>query len=223
MENNIKKFLQSKKFDYKMVKENEFQDFFEKFEDELEIGIISSNRDYIFALDKNKVIGCAILFNQEKSLRMPINNTTTLSNIYVNKDYRNKGISSTMIDMLIKKIKQDNKILKRTEPDLDGKLYIFDKITYKTKENNLLVIPHNLDFIYFEIENNNLYKSFNEEDKIFKMYQLSEKMLKHKTLIEWGIQDISEINYSFIDVLKEVIEEDKPDKPKNKNKNKIKL
>ena len=136
MENNIKKFLQNKQFNYKIVTENEFSSFFKDHEDHLEIGIIPTNRDYIFALDKNKVIGCAILFNQEKSLRMPIANTRTLSNIYVNKEHRNKGISSNIIDLVIKKLKEDNKLLKRTEPDLDGKLYIYDKITQKTKEGN---------------------------------------------------------------------------------------
>ena len=105
MENNIKKFLQNKQFNYKIVTENEFSSFFKDHEDHLEFGIIPTNRDYIFALDKNKVIGFAILFNQEKSLRMPIANTRTLSNIYVNKEHRNKGISSNIIDLVIKKLK----------------------------------------------------------------------------------------------------------------------
>jgi len=218
MENNIKKFLQNKQFNYKIVTENEFSSFFKDHEDHLEIGIIPTNRDYIFALDKNKVIGCAILFNQEKSLRMPIANTRTLSNIYVNKEHRNKGISSNIIDLVIKKLKEDNKLLKRTEPDLDGKLYIYDKITQKTKEGNLLVIPHNLDFIYYKIGRTKNYKYLNEEERIDKMYHLAEKMLQHKTLVEWGIKDISEINLHFIDVLEEVIDKDKPHKPKNKNK-----
>lgn len=218
MENNIKKFLQNKQFNYKIVTENEFSSFFKDHEDHLEIGIIPTNRDYIFALDKNKVIGCAILFNQEKSLRMPIANTRTLSNIYVNKEHRNKGISSNIIDLVIKKLKEDGKVLKRTEPDLDGKLYIFDQITKKTKEKSLLVIPHNLDFIYYKIGRTNNYKYLNEEERIDKMYDLAEKMLQHKTLVEWDITDISEINLHFIDVLDEIIDKDKPYKPKNKNK-----
>ena len=77
MENNIKKFLQNKQFSYKVVAEEEFDSFFQDYEDDLEIGIISTNRDYIFAMDKNKVIGFAILFNQENSVRMPIANTTS--------------------------------------------------------------------------------------------------------------------------------------------------
>ena len=141
MGNNIKKFLQNKQFNYKIVTENEFDSFFQIYENNLEIGIVPTDRDYIFAMDRNKVIGCAILFNQEKSFRMPIANTRTLTNIYVNKEYRNKGISSNMIDLVIKKLKEDNKLLRRTRPDLDGKLYIFDQITKKTKEKNLLVIP----------------------------------------------------------------------------------
>tara|TARA_Y100000034_G_scaffold24190_1_gene28135 strand:+ start:30407 stop:31072 length:666 start_codon:yes stop_codon:yes gene_type:complete len=218
MENNIKKFLQNKQFSYKVVAEEEFDSFFQDYEDDLEIGIISTNRDYIFSMDKNKVIGCAILFNQENSVRMPIANTTTLSNIYVNKEYRNKGISSNMIDLVIQKLKEDGKVLKRTEPDLDGKLYIFDQITKKTKEENLLVIPHNIDFIYYKIGRTNNYKHLNEEERIDKMYDLAEKMLQHKTLTDYDITDISGINLHFIDVLEEVIDKDKPQKPKNKNK-----
>lgn len=218
MENNIKKFLQNKQFSYKVVAEEEFDSFFQDYEDDLEIGIISTNRDYIFAMDKNKVIGFAILFNQENSVRMPIANTTTLSNIYVNKEYRNKGISSNMIDLVIQKLKEDGKVLKRTEPDLDGKLYIFDQITKKTKEENLLVIPHNIDFIYYKIGRTNNYKHLNEEERIDKMYDLAEKMLQHKTLTDYDITDISGINLHFIDVLEEVIDKDKPQKPKNKNK-----
>ncbi len=218
MENNIKKFLQNKQFSYKIVTEEELYSFFKDHKNDLEIGIALSNRDYIFALDKNKVIGCAILFNQENSLRMPIANTRTLSNIYVNKEYRNKGISSNMIDLVIQKLKEDGKILKRTEPDLDGKLYIFNQITKKTKEKNLLVIPHNIDFIYYKIGRTNNYKHLNEEERIDKMYDLAEKMLQHKTLTDWDITDISGINLHFIDVLEEVIDKDKPQKPKNKNK-----
>lgn len=218
MENNIKKFLQNKQFSYKIVTEEEFYSFFQDHEDDLEIGITPNKRDYIFAIDKNKVIGCAILFNQESSLKMPIANTTTLSNIYVNKEYRNKGISSNMIDLVIQKLKEDGKVLKRTKPDLDGKLYIYDKITQKTKEENLLVIPHNLDFIYYKIGRTNNYKHLNEEERIDKMYDLADKMLQHKTLVDWDIKDISEINLHFIDVLEEIIDKDKPHKPKNKNK-----
>ena len=66
---------------------------------------------------------------------MPIANTRTLSNIYVNKEHRNKGISSNMIDLVIQKLKEDGKVLKRTYPDLDGELYIFDKITKIIKKN----------------------------------------------------------------------------------------
>lgn len=216
MKNNIEKFLHNKQFNYKIVTEKDIYSFFQNHEDHLEIKIIPTNRDYIFALDKNKVIGFAILFNQEKSLRMPIKNARTLSNIYVNKEYRNQGISSSMIDIVINKLKKDNKILKRTEPDLDGKLYIFNKITQKTKEKNLLVIPYNLDFIYFEIERNNNYKNLNEESKIEKMYNLAEQILQHKTLINHNIKDISGINYHFIDVLNEVINKDKPYKLKKK-------
>ena len=204
MKKNIVDFLKSKKIEYKVVKENEFYDFFNQYEDNLEIGITNTNRDHVFAIYENKVIACATLFNQENSARIPLKNVITLSNIRVNKDFKNKGIASNMIDILLDDIKKQNKILNRTDPDLEGKLYIYNKIKEKSKDKGVLVIPHNLTFIYSKIANSKQHKELSYKDKISLMHNISKKMLEHKTFKEWNITDIEEVNHSFNDALEDV-------------------
>jgi hypothetical protein len=220
MDNKIKKFLKNKEISYHLVKESEFYDFFNKYENSLEIGLTDVNRDHVVAIKDHKVIAAATLFNQENSRMKPIKNTITLSNIYTNKNNRNTGIATNIINVLLEEVKKQNKLLKRTSPDFDGKLYIFDKIEKEAAKKNVLVIPHNLDFIYYRLDTRKEYEKYTDKEKIKKMHEISKEMLEHKRFREWGIEDVNEVNGSFIDVLDEILE--KKHKTQFQKKSKLK-
>lgn len=204
MSKDITSFLKNKQIEYKIVREDEFYDFFSNYEDKLEIGLVDLNREHVFAIHNNSVIGVAVLFKQENSLRVPLNNVVTLSNIMVNKNFKNNGIATKMIDVLLDDIKLNNKVLNRTKADFEGQLYIFDKIKQKADKKNVLFIPHNLTFVYSKIEQSEKHQSLSDKDKIKLMHDISKKMLEHKTFKEWDIQDIDEVNSSFVEALEDV-------------------
>ena len=162
---DIEKFLDKKTTTYTFVKADELYDFLYEKENLLD-NTIGENRDYIFALKENNIVGYAILFDTENKLYDALKNTYTLSNIAVAKDFRNKGIATGMIDLMLDEVKKSNRILIRTKPDLLGKLYTYNKITNNAKDKNVYFIPHNLSFIYKTIEKSGLFTNKKNEYKM---------------------------------------------------------
>jgi GNAT superfamily N-acetyltransferase len=212
--NDIVGNLNIKETKFVFVESKYVNDFLRGKEKTINRTFDSDYRNYVFAMKNNKIIGYAILFDNEKKRYNSLSNVFTLSNIEVDNDFRRQGVASGMIDLLINVVKSEGRILKRTTPDVLGKLYIFDKISEVAKHNNVYFIPHNLVFIYEFIEKNGLFKNKNNDSKMKFFNTVCNNMLKHPKIKEWDIDTLDELNGGFHDVIADVISKLK--KPKNK-------
>lgn len=183
------------------------------------LGYVTHNRDYVMSIDKNKILGFAILFDKENSPMDSLTNVVSLSNIEVDEDYTNRGIATKMLNFIAEHIKENNKILKRTSPTEDGKNYIYNKFTQILKDKNVPYIPDNLDFIYSKLESNYFKnKTLSNEKKIKLLLKVSEDALKGQYCKKHNINSLEKLNSNFLEDGYEAVEKFIQ---KEKRKNKI--
>lgn len=112
-------------------------EFTSQFETDYEIHrhIVDTNRDYVFAISDNEIVGLLTVFNQEKSMRLPIDGVLTISMIKLLPEYENKGIASQMFLKAVSEIQNQGKIVMRTEPTDEGEDKIYNKFTALLESN----------------------------------------------------------------------------------------
>ena len=180
------------KIKYKTLKSEELYDFISQYEKFPKRDFSDQNRDYVLATYDNRIIGFSIMADKSKFANS-LQNVISLSNIEVHEDFRNLGVASNMIDLTIKEIKKQNKIMLRTLPDELGEKYIYNQITNKLKKENVCFIPHNLSHIYNMLEKKVFdKKNINNKDKIKLMLELANKTLEHTVCKKYNIENIEQ-------------------------------
>lgn len=213
---SIEKFIIGKTITTDLVEGERLDDYLEDKELMFsESRLVSNNRDFILAKDNHKIIGFAILFRSENGMT-PLENVISLSNIEIHEDYKRKGIATRLFQDVMKHVKLENKILKRSQPTDDGQNYIEKKFSNLLQENKIPYIPYNLAFLYERLSENDFLKNKNNQEKISTLHQFEKKVLEHPTLKKL---DIKSINMNFLKEADEIIQSQKP---QNRLKNKLK-
>lgn len=191
---------------YSVIQHYDLNDFLNNYTNfENREFIQSESRRYIVATNKNKeIVGYACLVDNEKNNARSINGCLTLSNIEVLEQYRNKGIATNILNIVIDEVKKEGKILRRTAPDLMGKLYIYERIGEICNKKGVDYVPHNLTFIYESLSKNEKFIKLSNEEKIESVNFFANKILEHEKVIEWDIRTIDDINSSFYDIFDDV-------------------
>ena len=193
---NIKNFINKKSLKIETVSGESLNDFLEKhnllFKKSL---LINTNRDFIFAIDEKDIVGFAILFRSDCSFT-PLENVISLSNIEVNKNYKNKGIGSYLFEKVIEIIEKEKKILKRTLPTPEGETFIEEKFSRMLKEKKINYIPYNLSFLYERLSTNGFFTDKTNNQKISTMHLFEQEILKTPNLQE---KEIKFLNQNFLD------------------------
>jgi len=210
----IKAFINNKRFQYQVVKEEDYFDFIIEHDIELEKQSLSDRyRDHVFVTDGDKAIAYTCLM---KDYDFPTDKTSdaiTMATIYVNSNYRNQGISKKLIEESLNHIKNENKILLRTKPSTDGEKYSYNRITQISTDLNLPTIPHNLTFIYRALDNNGFFKNKNINSKIDLFEKTCNELLQHPDSVKEGIKDIDYLDDFMEHALNKIL---KNKKQKNK-------
>lgn len=128
---------------------------------------LAPERDHIFAIKDNQIVGIALLQDQEKSKKLQIKDTVTLSNLIVHPEYLQQGISKLLINHLVNYLKENNLILRRTDPTKEGKEYLFDNLTAKLKELDIPFVTEESSWIYKEFQTQNPNKSSQENFELY--------------------------------------------------------
>lgn len=185
------------------------------------LGMVNHQRDYLLAFKDNKIVGFAILYDKSQDAREALLNVTSLSMIEVDEDYWHQGIGTQLLEETIKYIKENERILKRTDPTPLGDKYIKDKFGNMLDNANVNYIPHNLIGIYQRLEAKyDKFKTLSSEDKIDLMNELSEKALSHDLCKRFEIKTVKDFNsIDFYEAAYETVDDFVE---KNKRKNKIK-
>lgn len=185
------------------------------------LGMINHQRDYLLAFKDNKIVGFAILYDKSQDAREALLNVTSLSMIEVDEDYENQGIGTALLKEVINYIKENDRILKRTDPTPLGEKYIKDKFSKMLDDENVNYIPHNLTAIYQRLESKDeKFKNLSSENKISLMHELAEKALSHDLCRRFEVNDVKEFNsIDFYDATCETVDNFIE---KNKKRNKIK-
>jgi GNAT superfamily N-acetyltransferase len=213
---SIEKFIIGKTIKTDLVEGERLDDYLEDKDLMFsESRLVSNNRDFILAKDNHKIIGFAILFRSENGMT-PLENVISLSNIEIHEDYKRKGIATRLFQDVMKHVKLENKILKRSQPTDDGQNYIEKKFSNLLQENKIPYIPYNLAFLYERLSENDFLKNKNNQEKISTLHQFEKKVLEHPTLKKL---DIKSINMNFLKEADEIIQSQKP---QNRLKNKLK-
>jgi ribosomal protein S18 acetylase RimI-like enzyme len=217
----IKNFINSKKFKYHVVKEEDYFDFIIEHDIKLEKQSLSDRyRDHVFVTDNSNdnVVAYTALM---KDYSFPTNKTDdamTMATIYVNSEYRNQGISKKLIEVSLEHIKNENKLFIRTKPSNDGSNFSFDRITKMSNDLELNFIPHNLSFVYQALENKNVLKNKSIEEKMEVFNTTCDNLLNHFELKKDNITKIDHITeIEHQSVLNTIIKNN----PLNKNRVKI--
>lgn len=177
----IKDFINNKRFEYHVVKEEDYFDFIIEHDIELENQNISEkHRDHVFVTKGDKVIAYTCLMKDYDFPRDKTSDAMTMATIYVNSNYRNQGISKKLIEESLNHIKNENKILLRTKPSTDGEKYSYNRITQIANDLNLPTIPHNLTFIYRSLDNNGFFKNKNINFKMDFFENTCHELLQHR-------------------------------------------
>lgn len=203
---------------YKIIKSNEIDICLREKEQYKKTTSKNDFKTYICAFDKEKIIGYACLeHNYDNENSKHIKESMTLSVIEVHDDYRKNGIATKIIELLINEIKKENKILIRTSPSAQGRAFVFNKISEMCNDEGVCYISHNLKFIYEYFIQNEEYQNIPNIDKKNIVESMAEKMLEHESLKEWFLDSIEDVNDSFYDAFKDLVQMD------NKSKNKKRL
>ena len=142
----IKSFINLKKFQYHVVKEEDYFDFIIEHDIKLEKQSLNDRyRDHVFVTDNSNddVVAYTCLMKDYAFPSSKTEDAITMATIYVNSDYRNQGISKKLIELSLEHIKNENKIFIRTSPSEDGKKHSLDRITKISNDLKLNFIPHN--------------------------------------------------------------------------------
>ena len=183
----IKAFINNKRFQYHVVKEEDYFDFIIEHDIELEKQSLSDRyRDHVFVTDGDKAIAYTCLM---KDYDFPTDKTS---------------------DAIIK---NENKILLRTKPSTDGEKYSYNRITQISTDLNLPTIPHNLTFIYRALDNNGFFKNKNINSKIDLFEKTCNELLQHPDSVKEGIKDIDYLDDFMEHALNKIL---KNKKQKNK-------
>jgi hypothetical protein len=147
--------------------------------------LYAGNRDYIIATIDEEIVGYACLFKQDVSVKLPLINTVTLSNIVVDDNYTNKGIATQMLNEIAISLSMNDKVLRRTDPTTMGKKYTSDKFSKILKNNNINYLTEDTSYIFKILDEhvflNNNYsrnKKFNIFNKTIS-FVLKEKGIEH--------------------------------------------
>lgn len=176
----IKDFINSKKFSYHLIKEDDYFDFIIEHDIKLDNQKLNDRyRDHVFVKDNEteEVIAYACLMKDYDFPRDGNEDVISMSTIYVNSEYRNQGISKPLIKLSLEHIKNENKIFMRTQPSNDGKKYSFDRISQIADDIGLPVIPHNLSFVYKALEEKKLLTNKSVKEKIELLDEVCNKLL----------------------------------------------
>ena len=185
---------------------SELKDFIIEHDIELENQNLSEkHRDHVFVTEGDKVIAYTCLMKDYDFPRDKTSDVITMSTIFVNSNYRNQGISKKLIETSLNHIKDENKILLRTNPSSDGVKYSFDRITQIANNINLSFIPHNLSFVYRTLDNNGFLKNKTIENKLELFTKTCNDLLKHQDLINDNINKIDEIDDYYQTTLNKII------------------
>jgi GNAT superfamily N-acetyltransferase len=215
----LKTFLNSKQFNYHIVKEDDYFDFIIEHDIKLEKQSLSDRyRDHVFVTDNSNddVIAYTSLMKDYEFPSSKTDDAMTMATIYVNSDYRNKGVSKQLIELSLEHIKNENKIFIRTSPSDDGKKHSLDRITKVANDLKLNFIQHNLSFVYRTLDSKGLLKNKSIKEKIEVFNKTCDKILNHFELKKENItnkEHITEIEHQ--EVLNQIIKKN----PSNKNKN----
>ena len=191
----IKNFINNKRFQYHVVKEEDYFDFIIEHDIDLEKQSLSEkHRDHVFVTEGDKVIAYTCLMKDYDFPREKTADAMTMATIYVNSNYRNQGISKKLIEESLNHIKNENKILLRTNPSSDGEKYSFNRITQIANDINLPFIPHNLSFIYRNLDSKGFFKNKDIENRVELLNSTCKKLLEHPDLVNEGVSNIEEIN-----------------------------
>jgi GNAT superfamily N-acetyltransferase len=162
----INDFVKSKQYKYHTINSEDFYDFISEHDILIKHSFQPDYRDYVFATKDDQVVGYICLMNEYEYPYHSIQDTMLLSNIYVDSDHRNQGISSSMIMVALNHVSNKQKMLKRTAPSSDGKQYTYNKITDLSDSLNIKLIPHNLSFVLDKLNTFKNYRDKNLDDKI---------------------------------------------------------
>jgi ribosomal protein S18 acetylase RimI-like enzyme len=213
----LKKKEKVNKIKYHKVESENLNDFMSQYKRFPKREFISNNKTHFLATSDDQVVGYAILVNKSKTKMNNLKDVLMLSNIEVGTDFRNIGIATNLIDMIIKESKEKNKILLRTRPDELGELYVYDQITNKLNSNTVDNIPYNLDFIYYILEREGILTNKSNAEKIQELNSLSLKILNHEVCKQYDIDELEKLNMNFLKEATEVF------KTEYKVKSKVKL
>lgn len=224
MEKDIKSFLVDKKYSFEFVKHEDIDNYlsdkqtFKAFDSIVMVG----DRDVIVAKENNNIVGFASLCRNWEKRFDAIDDVLTLTNIEVKKENRNNGISKILLAKVADHVKENNLILRRTEPTEDGALYIKDSFSRLLKEKDVLTIPNNLYFIYYKLNNDIFSSNDSINDKVKLMNDVAKETIKTDLCKKYDIDNIEKLNSNFIEPAYEIIDKMKNDLRKQKNKLKIK-
>lgn len=210
----IKEFINNKRFQYHIVREEDYFDFIIEHDIELEKQSLSDRyRDHVFVTDGDKAIAYTCLMKDYDFPRDKTSDAITMSTIYVNSNYRNQGISKKLIEESLNHIKNENKILLRTKPSSDGEKYSYNRITQIATDLNLPTISHNLVFVYRGLDKNGFFKNKNIDSKMDLFQQTCNELLQHPDSVKEGFKDIDYLDDFMDHTLNKIL---KNKKQKNK-------
>jgi GNAT superfamily N-acetyltransferase len=198
----IKKFINSKQFNFHIVKEEDYFDFIIEHDVLLEGQLLSPQfRDHVFITENDKIVGYTALMKDYEFPHSSTDDVMSMATIFIHSDYRNRGLSKPLIENSLNHIKDNDKILLRTKPSNDGVSYSFDRITKISNDLNLKFIPHNLDFVFQQLNNSNLFKNKDIDTKLKTFNNVcNELLLKHK-LNDINNLDFSDHSYSLKSII----------------------
>lgn len=192
---------------FNIVKENEVLDFLNPFQvsDFFKRFLFSGNRDFIIATQNDWVVGITILFKKHLSQLNSISDTVTLSNIEVKKEYKNTGIASGMLKLVPHYCKKHDLTLLRTRPTEEGERYIFNKFTQILDKQNSLYVPHNLVFVYDDLNrfvfSNGVY---DRTERLNIMYQVAQQAINSDNGKKYNLT-VDSLNTHFLDETRDSI------------------